>query len=63
MPGFLNNIEEVRAKGYEVVVCTTVNDAFVTGAWAKDLKSEDKIRILADPNAQLAKVDTYFRNN
>jgi 2-Cys peroxiredoxin 5 len=27
LPGFINNIEEVRAKGYSVVACMTVNDA------------------------------------
>ena len=56
LPGFLNNIEEVHAKGYEVVACVTVNDPFVTGAWAKDLKAENKIHILSDPVATFTKV-------
>ena len=56
MPGFIKNIDQVRAKGYEVVACVTVNDAFVAGAWAKDRGAENKVRILADPNAEFTKV-------
>lgn len=56
LPGFIHNIEQVRAKGYEVVACVTVNDAFVTGAWAKDTQAENKVRILADPSAEFTKV-------
>ncbi len=55
MPGFINNIEEVRGKGYDVVACVTVNDAFVAGAWAKDTQAEGKVRILADPSAEFTK--------
>ena len=29
----------------------------VTGAWAKDLKAEGKVRILADPAGSYAKVN------
>lgn len=55
LPGFINNIEEVRSKGYEVVACMTVNDPFVTGAWGKSLQADNKVRILADPAATFAK--------
>ncbi len=56
----MNNYDEVKSKGYDVIVCTTVNDAFVTAAWAKDLKCENKIKILADPQATFAKVHLYL---
>ena len=55
MPGFIKNIDQVKAKGYDTVVCVTVNDAFVTGAWAKDRGAEGKVRILADPLAEFTK--------
>ena len=56
MPGYIKNIDQVRAKGYEVVVCVTVNDAFVTSAWSQKLNAAGKIIILADPNAEFTKV-------
>ena len=40
MPGFITNIDQVRAKGYEVVACVSVNDAFVTDAWGKSVNAE-----------------------
>jgi peroxiredoxin len=46
----------VRAKGYEVVACVSVNDAFVTDAWGKSVNAEGKVRMLADPNAVFTKV-------
>lgn len=55
LPGFIKNIDQVKAKGYDVVVCVTVNDAFVTGAWAKDRQAEGKVRVLADPLAEFTK--------
>ncbi len=36
-------------------MCITVNDAFVAGAWAEAQGAEGKVRILADPNAELTK--------
>jgi peroxiredoxin len=56
LPGFINNIDQVRAKGYEVVACVSVNDAFVTDAWGKSVNAEGKVRMLADPNAVFTKV-------
>lgn len=37
------------------IVCVSVNDPFVMGAWAKDQGAEGKVRCLADPQAELAK--------
>ena len=33
----------------------SVNDAFVMGAWARDQKTGDKVRMLADGSAEFAK--------
>lgn len=55
LPGFINNFEAVKSKGYDVIACVTVNDAFVTGAWAKDRQAEGKVHILADPQAEFTK--------
>jgi glutaredoxin/glutathione-dependent peroxiredoxin len=54
VPGFLANIDAIRAKGVDTVACISVNDAFVMGAWAKDQKVGDKILMLGDGNAEFA---------
>ena len=51
MPGFVQNKEELAAKGVDKVVCISVNDAWVMGAWAADQGATD-ITMLADGNAE-----------
>ena len=43
----------LKAKGIDEIVGTSVNDAFVMGAWNKDQGSED-ITMLADGNGEFA---------
>ena len=33
LPGFIEKSEELRAAGVDTIVCMSVNDAFVMGAW------------------------------
>ena len=54
MPGFLANIDAIKAKGVATVACISVNDAFVMGAWGKDQKVGDKIMMLGDGAAEFA---------
>ena len=55
MPGFVTRIEELRAKGVDVVACLAVNDVFVMTAWAKEQGITDQIVMLADGSAQFTK--------
>jgi peroxiredoxin (alkyl hydroperoxide reductase subunit C) len=55
VPGFLDNADELRAKGIELIVCVSVNDAFVMGAWGKDLGVGDVIVMAADGSGELTK--------
>ena len=55
VPGFLQNMEALKAKGVDTVVCTSVNDVFVMDAWRKDLGVDDRILMLADGSGALAK--------
>lgn len=48
LPGYLENIDALRAKGVDTVICLSVNDAFVMGAWARDQGVDDRITMLAD---------------
>ncbi|MBV9748957.1 MAG: peroxiredoxin [Acetobacteraceae bacterium] len=55
MPGFLQNLEALKAKGVEKVACIAVNDPFVLNAWAKDQGVEGRITMLADGSATFTK--------
>ncbi|KAL8969347.1 MAG: hypothetical protein Q9183_002040 [Haloplaca sp. 2 TL-2023] len=35
LPGFINKLAEIRAKGVDLVCVVAFNDAFVMNAWAK----------------------------
>jgi glutaredoxin/glutathione-dependent peroxiredoxin len=54
LPGFVLRAEELRAKGAEKVVCVSVNDPFVMGAWGEDQNVGDSVVMLADGNGELA---------
>jgi glutaredoxin/glutathione-dependent peroxiredoxin len=55
LPGFIDRVDELKAKGVDRVICLAVNDAFVMGAWAKDQKVGDRIVMLADGSGALTK--------
>ncbi len=55
LPGFVNNAEELKKKGVEVIACLSVNDAFVMDAWGKAQNAGEKVLMLADGNADFAK--------
>ncbi len=51
LPGFINNAAELAAKGVDEIVCISVNDAFVMGAWGKSAAADGKVTMIADGNA------------
>lgn len=55
VPGYVEKFNELKAAGVDEVWCLSVNDAFVMGAWARDQKTEGKVRMLADGDAVFAK--------
>jgi glutaredoxin/glutathione-dependent peroxiredoxin len=55
VPGFIQNAEEFNKAGVDEIWCVSVNDAYVMGAWARDQKTDGKIRMLGDGNADFAK--------
>ena len=55
LPGFVDKIDELRAKGVDEVACTAVNDAFVLQAWAASAGAEGKVTMLADGNGDFVK--------
>ena len=55
MPSFKDNLAALKAKGVDAVACTSVNDAFVMGAWAEAEGVAGDITMLADGNGAFAK--------
>ena len=55
VPGFVEHAEAFKAAGVDEIWCLSVNDTFVMGAWARDQKTGDKVRMLADGDAAFAK--------
>ncbi len=50
LPGFVANADKIKAKGVDDIVCLSVNDAWVMGAWGKD-QNADAIHMVADGSA------------
>lgn len=55
LPGYIEKAAELAAKGVDEIVCISVNDAFVMGAWGKSAGADGKITMLADGNGDFAK--------
>ena len=54
LPGFVEKQGDLAAKGVDEIVCTSVNDVFVMGAWGNDNGVDGKVRMLADGNGTFA---------
>ncbi len=55
VPGYVANYDKLKAHGIAEVICMSVNDAFVMGAWARDQKSGGKVRMMGDGSAGYTK--------
>ncbi len=55
VPGYVAHQADFKAKGVDEIWCVSVNDAFVMGAWAKDQKTNGKVRMLGDGSATWTK--------
>ena len=55
VPGYVKAANDFKAAGVDEIWCVSVNDAFVMGAWARDQKTEGKVRMLGDGDAAFAK--------
>jgi peroxiredoxin len=53
LPSYVEKAAELKGKGIDEIVATSVNDAFVMGAWNRDQGSAD-ITMLADGNGEFA---------
>jgi peroxiredoxin len=53
VPGYVVHNDAIKAKGVDSIVCLSVNDAFVMGAWGESQNVEDNILMLGDGSASL----------
>ena len=53
LPGFVVNADAIKAKGVDNIVCMSVNDVFVMGAWG-DAQNAENIIMAADGNGEFA---------
>ena len=56
LPGFVDHLAAIKAKGVDMVAFTAVNDVFVMNAWGKHANVGDGILMLADGNADYVKL-------
>lgn len=55
VPGYIDRFDALRAAGVDEIWCIAVNDAFVMGAWGRDLGASGKVRMLADGSAEFTR--------
>jgi peroxiredoxin len=55
LPGFVQNVAAIKAKGVDTVACVAVNDVFVMDAWGKASGANGNILMLADGNGDFAR--------
>ena len=55
VPGYLENFDALKGKGVDEIWCLSVNDAWVMGAWGREQKTDNKIRMLADGSGDYTK--------
>lgn len=55
LPGFVEKAAEIKARGVDEIVCLSVNDAFVMGAWGDASQARGKVRMIADGNGDFTR--------
>lgn len=54
LPGFIENLEQISARGVDAIACMSVNDVFVMHAWGKSVNAKG-IDMLADGNGEFTR--------
>lgn len=55
VPGYVENAAALQAAGVDEIWCISVNDAFVMGAWGRELGTAGKVRMLGDGSADFTR--------
>jgi len=54
LPGFVDQVDEILARGVDTIACMAVNDVFVMNAWGKSAGAESLL-MLADGNGEFTR--------
>ncbi len=54
LPGYVENLDALKAKGVDEVWCVAVNDGYVMAAWGKEHNASGKVRMLGDGSGEFA---------
>lgn len=54
LPGYVVHADAIKAKGVDSIVCLSVNDAFVMGAWGDNANAE-ALQMVGDGNGDFTK--------
>jgi peroxiredoxin len=55
LPGYVQQLDELKAHGVAEVWCVSVNDGYVMAAWGKEHGANGKVRMLGDGNGELTR--------
>ncbi len=55
LPGYVVSSDDIFARGVDLIVCLSVNDAFVMGAWGKQHNADDRVMMIADGSAHFTR--------
>ncbi len=55
VPGYLANLDALKAKKVDEVWCVSVNDGYVMAAWGKEQHALGKVRMLGDGSGEWTK--------
>ena len=55
LPGYVNNAETIRGKGFDDIICMAVNDVFVMGALSTASGADGKVTFVADGSGTYTK--------
>lgn len=55
LPGYVVASDDLFAKGVDLIICLSVNDAFVMDAWGKQHNADDRVMMIADGSAHFSR--------
>ncbi|KAK3031189.1 hypothetical protein RJ639_035346 [Escallonia herrerae] len=55
VPSYKNNIDKLKGKGVDSVICVAINDPYVMNGWAEKLQAKDAIEFYGDFNGSFHK--------
>ncbi|MCP4768653.1 MAG: peroxiredoxin [Gammaproteobacteria bacterium] len=55
LPGYVVSSDDIFARGVDLIVCLSVNDAFVMDAWGKQHNADERVMMIADGSAHFTR--------